>query len=380
MRYEIFVTVWGERFVRKFLEFALASQLAPGNLPALSAVACVIYRIYTDRASEKYFQPEIAVLKNLVNVEFVFYDDLAYRNGSLADAIANFDAAIVKHHVQRVTSRHHMKVAQQSGKTAIILLDSDFIFSDGSFAHFHEQRIAGKKAYAAMHLRLIEEDAAPILKEHLPEPLTARQLVRIGMDNMHDIQRSMFIDAKKPSSYPNQINWKINDKGFVTNCFFPHPLMFELRPETINYFSTMDYEVLLRAATSDEDLYFCQSSEHMVFCKMSPGGYFADMETGVSPSIDVMAHFVITNTNIRHSFFMKKPSRYVALEDDKAFEAVEEESRKYAEAIYKSAELICAGLSASDPKMIVYIKSFLGPIENFISPQLHSRMKDILPK
>ena len=77
---------------------------------------------------------------------------------------------------------------------------------------------------------------------------------------------------------------------------------------------------------------------------------------------------------------MKKPSRYVAIEDNKAFEAVEEESRKYAEAIYKSVELICAGLSPSDPKMMVYMKSFLGPIENFISPQLHSRMKDLFPK
>ena len=77
---------------------------------------------------------------------------------------------------------------------------------------------------------------------------------------------------------------------------------------------------------------------------------------------------------------MKKPSRYLAFEDDMAFEAVEEESKKYVEAIYKSVELICAGLSASDPKMMVYMKSFLGPIENFISPQLHSRMKNILPK
>ena len=100
-------------------------------------------------------------------------------------------------------------------------LDSDFIFSDGSFAHIHEQRIAGKKAYAAMHLRLVEDDAAPILKEHLPKPLTPRQLVRIGMDNMHNIQRSMFFDAETPSSIPIRSIGKSTIKDLSQIAFSP---------------------------------------------------------------------------------------------------------------------------------------------------------------
>ena len=380
MRYEIFVTVWGKRFVRKFVEFALASQLAPGNIPALSAAADVTYRIYTDRASENYFQPEITKLKKLAIVEFVFYEDLAYRNVTLLDAINNSDPTIIKHNVQRETARHHMNLAKESSKTAIMLLDSDFVFSDGSFAHIHEQRVKGKKAYAGMFVRLIEEKAIPILRSLLPKPLSARELVRIGMDNMHPLSRSMFIDAKKPSMYPAQINWTVNDNGFVANCFFPHPLMFEQRPEIINYFSTMDYEVILRAVTVNDDLYYCQSSEDLMFCKISPESYFGSMEAGLPPSIDVMARFVIFNTNIRHHLFMRNPVRYLAKEDEKAFKAVEREARSYTEAIYKNAELLLAELSPSDPKMTLYAKSFLGPIENFISPQIHSRMKDILPK
>ena len=116
MRYEIFVTVWGKRFVRKFVEFALASQLAPGNIPALSAAADVTYRIYTDRASENYFQPEITKLKKLAIVEFVFYEDLAYRNVTLLDAINNSDPTIIKHNVQRETARHHMNLAKESSE------------------------------------------------------------------------------------------------------------------------------------------------------------------------------------------------------------------------------------------------------------------------
>ena len=228
MRYEIFVTVWEKYFVRKFVEFALASQLTPGNLPALSLVANVTYRIYTDRVSENYFKPEIKALESLVNVELIYFDDLPYRNTTLGEALKGFDKNVIKHKVQRETSRHHMKLASNIAKTAIMFLDSDFVFSDGSFSRIHEQRMKGKKAFAGMFVRLAEEEAMPILSKHFPKPLSARQLVQIGMTNMHPIPCSMFVDSDEPSIYPTQINWNVIDKGFITNCFFPHPLMFEM--------------------------------------------------------------------------------------------------------------------------------------------------------
>ena len=77
---------------------------------------------------------------------------------------------------------------------------------------------------------------------------------------------------------------------------------------------------------------------------------------------------------------MQNPIRYIAVEDDKAFKAVERETKKYIEAIYKSAEIIIANVSPSDTRMMVFLKSFLGPIDNYISPQIRSNMRDFLPK
>ena len=74
LRYEIFVTVWGKHYGRMFVDFAFASQLAPGNIPALSGAASVTYRIYTDRESVQYFQPEIKVLNAFVALEFIFFE------------------------------------------------------------------------------------------------------------------------------------------------------------------------------------------------------------------------------------------------------------------------------------------------------------------
>ena len=255
MRYEFFVTVWDKKFVRKFCDFAITSQLTPNNLPELSNKADIAYRIYTDKASEPHFSPEIDFLASYCELEFIFFEDIPYKNGTLAEAIANSDPKIVKHNVQRVTSQHHMALRGGHEKTAVMLMDSDFIFSDGSFLDIHKQRKAGKKVYAGMFLRLIEEEAGPKLLDHFPEPITGRELVKLTMEHMHARLKSMFADAEEPSSYPTQINWVAGNKGFITHCFFPHPLMINVTTDTLRYFSTMDYEVILRAAPDDDDIY-----------------------------------------------------------------------------------------------------------------------------
>ena len=141
----------------------------------------------------------------------------------------------------------------------------------------------------------------------------------------------------------------------------------------------MDYEVLLRAVTSDEDIYFCQSSDDLMFCKVSPQSYFGNSGIGPAFTMDVMANFVISNTNIRHKIFMGNPIRYLACDDEKAFKLAEKEAQRFVDAVYKLAELRLAKVPPSETKMMVYAKSFLGPIENFISPQIQSQLKDIIP-
>ena len=156
--------------------------------------------------------------------------------------------------------------------------------------------------------------------------------------------------------------------------------MVNVTPETLRYFSTMDYEVLLRAASSDDDIYFCRNSDDMLVCKMSPESYLSDMAVGPAPDLDIMAHFVIANTNIRHQLFMTSSVRYVAEEDHAAFSDVEKHSGAFVDAVYKTAEVLLSRRATYDPKIMVFMKSFLGPVENFISPQLHARMEDWLPK
>ena len=127
MRYDIFVTVWGKKFVEKFVKFSLASQLAVGNLPALAQESEIHYHIYTDRSSRKYFTSYLPALAEYATIYFYFYDEIPYNGGTLAQAIQNSGILTVKHNVQRVTAQHMFSNLKHS---AAVLLDLDFIISD----------------------------------------------------------------------------------------------------------------------------------------------------------------------------------------------------------------------------------------------------------
>jgi hypothetical protein len=382
LRYEIFVTVWGERFVRKFCDFALASQLSPGNLPALAENAGVVYRIYTDKPSRPYFDDAVPALEAAgITAEFILYEDMTYKGAALSEVIAASDPTIVKHNVQRETAQDHVRRAAATPGTAAMLFDSDFIFADGALAYIDVQRRAGKKAVAGIYLRLEEEGASPALTKMPADGWAARTLVQLGLDHMHPIQRGMFMGADTFSPYPAQLNWMVEaggrELGYVTHCFFPHPLMIELEDGAFSYMSTMDYEVTLRAA-ADEDICFVNSSDDLLFCKLSPGGYLADRELGQPPSLETMARFILSNTNVRHRVFMETPVRFIAEYASgvagMTFDTVAGVSSAFVWEVYQSVDLTLANQNGIDPKSMMFIKSYLGPIENFISPQVNARL------
>ena len=91
-----------------------------------------------------------------------------------------------------------------------------------------------------------------------------------------------------------------------------------------------------------------------------------------------MAQFILNNTNIRHRIFMDQLVYFVG-NDKGDWDKVSQNATRFVEKTYKSVDALVSQLSIADPINMVYLKSFLGPIENFISPQVQSRMKNFLP-
>lgn len=378
MRFDVFLTVWGETFVKKYLEFSLPSQLSPGNLPAAAEGAEFCYHIFTDRESEPHFHPAIAALEATADVRFRYFGDVPYRGGSLAEAMRNSDPDILKHNVQRVTSSQLAGEAMDAGTSGLIFLDSDFIFSEGSWpamlARFHD----GARAVCAMFMRLDEEAASARLQAALDGGIAARDLVQIGLDAMHPISARMFLDADPFTGYASHINTRVGEHGYITHCYFPHPLL--VAPETGGqYSSTMDYEFALRAVANDSAIHLIRSSDELLISKMSRHTYLDDQSTGQAPSVGSLADFALNNTNQRHQLFMAQPIRFRAGGDEAAWSSEEQRSAKLVEAVYKTIELTLANAGPGKAQNLVGLKSYLGPIEDYMSPQTRSRLKGWLP-
>jgi hypothetical protein len=360
VRYDVFVTVWGQSFVRKFIDLSLVSQLALGNLPALAKNADVYYHIYTDKESRKFFKSNLLELSRYAKIQFYYFDEIAYGSGNLQQAILNSDITTIKHNVQRITANHMLSGLKDS---AAILMDSDFIIADGSLDRMHGLRLKGKRAVMATLLRLNETTASPVLHQDFAFYLEARNLVKLCIKYMHPIFAAYFMDSQHATNYPSQLNWWVGDSkkdlnaraGVITQCLFPHPLMVE--PDLLasnsgaKYFSTMDYDYALRVVANDDDIYLSRNSDEIL---------------------------ILNNTNIRHRLFLDQLVYFVA-DCDGDWDAVSGDANQFIENTYKMLDGMVSSLSIADPITTVYLKSFLGPIENFISPQVQSRIKDFLP-
>jgi hypothetical protein len=380
MRVDVYVTVWGASYVEKFLTYSLASQLTPGNIPALARDGIeFVYHIYTDRGSQAHFHPEIDALARYADVRFHFYEDIPYKGVSLAEAILNSPPETVKHNVQRLTSLRFLADAGEQKSDAAVLLDSDFIFSESSWPAMIEARRAGAEAFCAMFLRLEEHAAAPRLKDRIGAGLSGRDIVAIGLEALHPIAQAMFVDANPFTSYPSQLNWRVGPNGrsgFVTHCYFPHPLLTKPR-EGLRYTGTMDYEYALRAVDDDAKIALARNSDDFLLCKMTPASYLAETPKGPKgnvASLADLARFAVSNTNLRHRLFMGQSIRFVAGGSDAEWADTETQSERLVEAIYAGAEVIL-GTARADARTMVFLKSFLGPIEDFASPQTTARLK-----
>ena len=380
MRIDVYVTVWGAAYVDKYLTYSLASQLTPGNIPALARDGIeFVYHIYTDRTSEALFHPGIAALARHADVRFRFYEDISYKGVSLAEAMVNSPPETVKHNVQRLTSLRFLAELGETASDAAVLLDSDFVFSEGSWPTMIAARREGAEAFCAMFLRLDEHAAAPLLKNRIGGGLSGREIVAIGLEALHPIARAMFVDADPFTSYPSQLNWPVNERGgasgragFVTHCYFPHPMLSKPR-SGLRYSGTMDYEYALRAVSDNSKIVLARNSDDFLVCKMTPASYLAEQPRGNVAGIADLARFAISNTNLRHRLFMDQSIRFIAGGTEADWAETETRSQRFVEAIYAAAEVIL-GTARTDARTMVFLKSFLGPIEDFASPQTAARL------
>ena len=133
----------------------------------------------------------------------------------------------------------------------------------------------------------------------------------------------------------------------------------------------------LRSAT-DERIFVAADSDEIFVAKLSGDEHQSARKAGPPPTAENIAAFLLSGTNRRHRVFANVP---IYIHDGEPHSDLAKAARQSEQLVATSYDLIDAvatrgtGLDAS---ALLYLKSFYGPIEDYISPQLEPGALDAL--
>ena len=216
--YGFIVVLWGDRFRDYFLDFCVASLLAPRNLPALPNGNHRFLIVCPD-SDWTWIVSSLAFhrLSRYVEVEHI-----------------QFDAPNPTDNPCKAMSRGHLLAVKEASRLGLrgVHLTPDMVWSDGLLETVHQKSEQGAAVVLTAALRFDEHRMIVGMMAHgwhigeLPLALSARQLVAVGMQAMHPETLSYQWGHPLMAANPAAC-WTPADEGMVCCSFSWAPLLFD---------------------------------------------------------------------------------------------------------------------------------------------------------
>ncbi len=257
--YDIVVPVWGHAFTRNFVDYSLASQLSPGNIPAISD-RCINYHIHTTPADRRNMEahPLIRRLAKYANITF--------------SDIGNTDD---KYAAKSVIYREAIVGAAERNRT-IVPLNADIIFADGFFSCAAKLIDSGKKVIQVVAPRAQMDPFLKELKENntfdadgvLSVP--SLSLAGIWLRHRHSLLDMHFVDGKSGENFhPSHLYWSVGSEGIIARCFHLYPIVLSTPKTTASFDTTIDDNLVANLGVTADEVVTVKDSRNMFCCELS---------------------------------------------------------------------------------------------------------------
>jgi hypothetical protein len=253
------VPVWGYAYVQKFLEVALPSWLADGNLPAVSLMAPTQIVLLTSREDETYLRahPAFERLSSICATTIHFIDHLITES--------NYSTTMTLAYTEAVR-----ETGDDMLDTCFMFLVSDYIVSDGSFKTVIERIQAGRNGVLAGNFQVVEEDALPWLTDQLQRTpnalqLQPRDLMKWALSHLHPVtiaNTANFLVVH--NSQTNRVFWRVDNNTLIGRFYLMH--MIAIRPELREFVigSSCDYSFIPEMCPSNNVEILTDSDNYLV--------------------------------------------------------------------------------------------------------------------
>jgi hypothetical protein len=251
-----FITpVWGRAYVGTYLDLVLPSQLAPNNVPAIPHNSQSRYIICTTRddaetiKGSRYFRQ----LEDILPVDLLMVD-----------------ASIASPHKVMSDCYRQGILAAEANDAVPAFLTPDLIHADGNFRALWRWIEEGKHVVFVTGIRTEKEGVTADLKASFLASngaivIQPRDLVRIGLENLHTIGRASWFKEGDEDLIPANLYWRAGKEGLIARCFHLHPIIVcPQRPNTVFHGTVDDDYVEVACPNPDHDYVASDSDEFMM--------------------------------------------------------------------------------------------------------------------
>jgi hypothetical protein len=269
------VVVWGEDYTRCFLEYCVASLLAPGNLPCLRTRQRSKFLIAT-RPDDWRCMQTAAIFR-----EAARYVDLVFLEIPPCPAGALGCVHMGKGHLLACRMAHR-------DKAYAIVFTPESIISDGTVRNLQAHAAAGVELVWVAALRFAEEPFLGHLKalgvltaesrmnSGAPLVVSGRELVFAGINSMHSETLSYEWEASYFPNMPSAAWWRVpGENGIVLHSLSWAPFLLDFAAVKTHDSSaletwTIDGDYAFKNLGDDPKIHVVQDSDEMFYCSWSP--------------------------------------------------------------------------------------------------------------
>ncbi|MBV8119669.1 MAG: hypothetical protein JO081_07005, partial [Alphaproteobacteria bacterium] len=223
----VIVYAWGKPYVDRLLNHAVASLLAPGNLPALVEFFDCTLVVVTEEKLFKYVEvhPLMQRAKALCAVRLVALDDVIGEPWQYGISLAH------------ALFRGFSDLGEAMTDTYLLFLNADFVLADGCYERLIPHMKRGESVLLSPSYCVVEEEVEPLLEEIGAEgdgvlAIPPRQMARMIIDHRHNTIRAKTISQQSIHfEYMDQAYWQVDEDTIIGHQM---PIcMVAMRPETV---------------------------------------------------------------------------------------------------------------------------------------------------
>jgi len=223
MHFHIVTSVWGEKFVKSFLEMTLPNLLSSNNLPAMSKIGQVRYRIFTNSAGREQIECH------------PLYDQI--EKFGIIEILVPFGSREIG--VQWHVNWFHRAAAEAKlADACVVFVPPDTLWSDGSFKIIATQLERGVVGIACPFIQVNYDSLLPALNEFITDntlEVGIQQMVGLALKHIHPLQ--ILGMPESPHTRPAiEMHWPVDRSKMISRYAVRELVAFDPNRCPITYF------------------------------------------------------------------------------------------------------------------------------------------------